>query len=605
MTTRASSARRSSGKAKRGSAAAPPRDPNRLTPAEVVKHPYWGPLLRTHIPGYDPCAQAEGCYFDTAIALRKMEFPPRFCRHVKGPLHGKPFELMEWQKSVVANAQGWRKADGTRRYKVVFIYVGKKNGKTAWLGSWVAGELAEAPPGSELYGAAAAQKQAAYVFEHLAGMVKLHPIFVQNGFEAYGDKGGSVQKSVTILRRLVSYKCVAADADTVDGANPYLSVIDELHRHKKPEMAEVLETSSVQPNAQVIYITTADYDRPSLCNTKLHYARTVRANKGDRSAPGFDPEFLPCVWEADAKDDWSKESTWRKANPGLGVTKSVEFMREQARLAKEIPSKLNSFLRLHLNIVTSQVETWLPMDPWARRCVGSHTIVAGHVEDFIREHRLEGRPCYAGLDLAKNHDLTALVKLFPPEDPEDPEGKFIVVPRFWKPMESLRATGEIDHAPYEQWHHEGFLEATPGDVTDYNVIEAAIVEDNKRFPFAAEMAIDTWNATQIAQRLKDVFGVPSIEFIQGVKSYHPPLSELERLVRSGRLVHGAHPLLHWCASNLKVIRDDRGNVKPTKKRSSGRIDGITALCMALGVFMISPQRPQSAEQALLEEPLYE
>ena len=606
MTTRATSARTSSArrkpKAKRRAAPAPPRDPNRLTPAEVIAHPHWGPLLRNHIPKYDPCALAEGCYFDVEGALKKLRFFERFIKHVKGPLHGHPFTLLDWQQCIVANAHGWRRlSDGTRRYKVLFIYCGKKQGKTAFLAAWVLSEMADAPAGSEIYSAAAAQKQAGLLFEHVAGMIRLNPIFEKMGFQPYGYKGGTVGKSVTVQSRLVSYKCLAADADTVDGINPYLSVIDELHRHKKPELSEVLETSAVQPNAMTIFITTADHDRPSVCNAKRSYALSVRSNTGKRNQPGYDPTFLPCIWEADVKDDWRSLEVWHKANPSLGITKSVEFMREQCRLAQEMPSKLNGFLRLHLNIVTSSAESYLPMGHWDQRCCGP-VITPGQVAGWIRDLDLEGRGCYAAIDLAKTGDLNAFVKLFPPEKPD---GKFVIVPRFWMPEEGLRDAEERDGAPYSQWVREGFMELTPGNVTDYSVIEAAVVADSKRFPFAGEFAYDSWNASQFAQRLKDEHGIQPVEFIQGYKSYHPSLTELERLTLAGLLVHGGHPVLRWCATNLKVVRDDRNNVKPTKKRSTGKIDGITALCMALGVLILTPQQPQSADKALLEEPIYE
>ena len=549
-----------------------------LTPEQVRAHPEWSRLLFL-LPGYDPCAQAAGCVFDEDAAREPINFIEQVVKHAKGPGSGKPFVLCDWQKCWLANLYGWKRADGGRRFNETLVYVPKKNGKTAMLAALLLYALVKAPFGAEVYSAAASQEQAGLVFAHAIGMV-FQDTDLDGRLKVYGHKGGTVKKSIVYLDRMASYKCLHADADTVDGVAPYFVVVDELHRHESPELADVLHKSTAAtPDAMVVYTTTADYARESVCNTKLRYARRVMANKGDPSQPGFDPAFLPAVWEASVEDDWMAPATWLKANPSLGVTVSEEWLKREAQKAKETPSELGNFLRLHLNIVTDAAQAWIAASDWDK---GAAPTLEPHGEDdWASALGLEGRRCVAGLDLAKTTALTACALVFAPRH----EGEsYAVLMRFWVPRARMVHAERRDGVPYSQWQQMGFLRVTDGDVTDYDVVRADVAALCHRFN-AERLAYDPWGATQLANQLAQD-GVSCVEFKQTIGTYAEPTAEFERLILTGRMMHGGHPVLRWNAGNVSVFTDANGNKRPSKISSTGHIDGIVAAIMALGVLIL-------------------
>lgn len=531
----------------------------------------WLETLRM-LPGYDPLAQAGDCYFDADAAEAACAFFGECIRHVKGKEAGQPFVLEPWQRAVVGNLFGWKRPDGSRRYRECFLYVAKKNGKTAFAAGLLLYVLAcDGEQGAEVYSAAATRDQAALVFQHAAGMVRQEPELSRR-LRIYGDKGGSQMRSIVVEDDPSStYKCLASDANTADGSNPHFVIIDELHRHKTPELAEVLQKSTAaRRQPLVIYTTTADYNRPSLCNTKLAYARTVRDNKGDPKAPGYAPSFLPVIYECHKDDDWKSPVVWFKANPNLGVTVTEDFLASECQKAQEMPTELNNFLRLHLNIVTDADEAWIPADRWD---------ACGEAFDPAA---LEGRRAFGAFDLSSKVDLTAWVLLFPPT-PEDE--KYRLLCRFYVPAEAMHERERRDKVPYGTWARLGLLQTTPGDVIDYDFIEADVLADSKKYD-VQEIAYDEWNATQTALHLQEK-GLKMVSFGQGYKSMSEPAKEWEKLVIQGLLAHGGHQVLRWMMGNTMIERDPAGNIKPSKKRSPEKIDGVVAGVMALGRAMVT------------------
>lgn len=590
-TTSTSTARKRKKTAKPKRAAKVPRY---LTPAEVRAHPRWGPLLCEQIPAYDPCLLAEGCVFDTVEAEESVGFFPEFLRHPEPPVEGQPFTLELWQQSIIANLFGWKRhvldRDGTqrtvRRFKECFIYLPKKNTKSTLAAGITLNVMRNAPNGAKLYGAAASQEQAGLVFGLAAAMVQMDPR-LRDRLQVYGASAGTVRRSIVWPERMVSWRVLCADADTTDGVNPFFVIVDELHRHPNSNLMNILEKgTAAQREALLVSISTADFNRKSPCNDKLKIARSVRANKGDRAQSGFDPAFLPCIWEAAPTDDWKDPAVWKKANPNFGISVTEEYLARECMKAVETPSYVNEFLRFHLNIVTESVQTYLSMSHWDRACVGPHAMLPGGVAEWARAAGLPGRRCLWALDLGKTTDLNALVLLFEPAQAGDP---YVVLPYFWMPRDTVRKAEERDRQPYSEWALNGFLETTPGNVTDYGFIRDRMLQIRKEFDCAV-LAYDPWNATQFVQELQDE-GVECMEYRQGFKSFNEPTKELDRLVLAGRIVHGGHPVLRMCAANLSVEKDAPGNVKPSKAKSNGRIDGIVALCMTLGLHILN-QQPQ-------------
>jgi phage terminase large subunit-like protein len=298
-----------------------------------------------------------------------------------------------------------------------------------------------------------------------------------------------------------------------------------------------------------------------VCNEKHAYATKVRDGVIE------DPSFLPVIYEASPDDDWTDPEVWARVNPNLGVSLQREYLERECRRAREQPAYQNTFRRLHLNVRTESDVVWIPIDRWDA-CLADF-----HPDD------LEGKTCYAGLDLASTTDLCALVLYFP-------EDGHAVLPFFWAPREGALRREKRDRVPYTQWARDGHLVLTEGDVADYEAIRLRLKELDKIFHIR-QLGFDRWGATKLVNDLKDD-GLDVVAFGQGYASMSAPSKELEKLVLGKALRHNGHPVLRWNASNVMVETDAAGNIKPSKRKSTDRIDGIVALVMAVGIAANAP-----------------
>ena len=512
--------------------------------------------------GYDHLtAVPDGYWYDEAEASRAVTFFEGYLTHTKGKLANQPFVLEVWQKQLVGNLFGWRRPDGTRRFRTAYFEIPRKNGKsTLAAGIALYLLLADREKGAEVFTAAADREQASIVYEVARGMAQANPS-IRNRV-----------KAMETAKRLVvdstgSYlKCLSADAFTKHGLNAHGIIFDEVHAQKNRELWDVLTTSTgAREQPLTVAITTAGYDRNSICWELHDYAVKVRDGIIE------DPEFLPAVFAAQDDDDWTDPAVWRKANPCLGVSLSEDYLEAKCREAQNSPAKENTFRRLHLNQWTEQDVRWLQMAKWD---------ACGELPFDPAE--LEGRVCYGGLDLASTTDVAAFVLMFPPDDPSEP---WAVLPRFWVPGDNARAREKRDRVPYTKWASDGYLTMTEGDVIDFDVIRRDVTAAGEVFDIR-EIAIDRWAAPQITTQLMGD-GFDMVPFGQGFASMSGPTKELEALVLSGRLAHGGNPVLRWMASNVAVEMDAAGNLKPSKRKSNEKIDGIVATVMAAGRAMVS------------------
>jgi len=276
-----------------------------------------------------------------------------------------------------------------------------------------------------------------------------------------------------------------------------------------------------------------------------------------------DPTFYPVIYGAADEDDWGSEAVWKKANPSLGVTVDISKLRAAYQSAKENHAEENLFRQLRLNQWVKQSVRLMPMDKW-NKCS-----FAVDVED------LYGRVCYGGLDLASTTDITALVLVFPPRSSDE---KYIVLPYFWLPEETLALRVRRDKVPYDLWVKDDKVMVTEGNVAHYEEIETFVGLLKDKFDIK-EIAYDRWNAAQIVQRLGEM-GTTMVPFGQGFASMSSPTKELMKLVLEERLAHGGNEPLSWMADNVTVRKDPAGNIKPDKEKSTEKIDGIVALIMA-------------------------
>jgi phage terminase large subunit-like protein len=492
-------------------------------------------------------------WFDERAATAAERFFSRIIRHTKGAWAGKPFELQEWQRhQIVRPLFGWRRRDGSRRYRRAYIEIPRKQGKST-LASGVALLLllGDNEPGAEIYSAAADRQQAAIVFEQARQFV---------------EQSAHLSRETRVYRNHISvpstnsiYRVLSADAYTKHGLNAHGIIFDELHAQPNRELWDVMATSmGARRQPMLVAITTAGYDRNSICWEQHEHARDVIAD------PMFDMESFAYISAATDEDDWTSPDTWRRANPSLGVTVSLDYLAGECARAIASPAYQNTFRRLYLNQWTQQDNRWIDMIHWDR-CAGS-------IPD------LTGRRCYGGLDLASTTDIAALVLAFPPQV-DDAEPMYLMA-WFWIPAAAMIERERRDRVPYTTWVRQSLVAATPGNVIDYDYIRQTINDLAGSYEIQ-EIAYDPWNATQLSLQLIDD-GVQMVEMRQGFASLSSPSKELLRLLLSEKIAHGGNPVLRWMADNVTARQDPAGNIKPDKSQSTGRIDGIVAAVMAVG-----------------------
>jgi phage terminase large subunit-like protein len=494
-----------------------------------------------------------GLTFDHQTARQAIAFFS-LLKHSKGEWAGRFLHLEPWQQFIVATLFGWKREDGTRRFRTAYDEVARKNGKTtmgAGLGLYLL--LADGEPGAEIYSAATKRDQARISHSEATRMAKSSP--------AIRREVRIVRDNIHIVDTASKFEPLGADADTMDGLNVHGAVVDEIHAHKTRDVWDVLETATGSRRQPLMFaITTSGYDRESLCFEQHEYTQKVLEGVIE------DDSWFGIIYTLDEDDEWDDESVWIKANPNLGVSKKWDDMRRLAARAKEMPSQLNTFLRKHLDLWTQAETKWVSLEHW---------IECGQAVDA---EGLRGRTCYAGLDLSSNIDVSALVYVFPPAADGD---RYQILPRFWIPEEAMVERSRRDRVPYDVWVRQGYIEATPGNVIDYAWILHQIDEDAQAYDIR-EIAFDSWGATKIQTELMERGGEDwLVQFGQGYVSMSPPMKELERLIMEHALAHGNNPVLTWMANNLVVRTDPAGNLKPDKEKSTEKIDGMVALVMGL------------------------
>lgn len=510
-----------------------------------------------------------GLYFDAGAAEYVLHFIGML-RHSKGKWgrgKGELIVLEPWQQFIIWCAFGWkRKVDGMRRFRVLYEEVARKNGKStkaAGLGLLLA--FADGEPGAEVYSAATKRDQARIVHKEAIRMVRKNA-----GLKKYIN---IVKDNLNLEKTASKYEPLGADSDSTDGLNVHGVIADELHAWKSREMWDVLETATgSREQPMLIAITTAGMDRRSVCYEKHEYTRKVLEGWKDGSFE--DDSWFGIIFTLDEGDDWRDEKVWIKANPNLGVSKYLDDMRMKAKRASQMAAALNNFLRRELNVWVQGEVKWMPMDEW-RKC-------SGKVPALEMAKRLKGMTCYAGLDLSSTSDITAWVLVFLDED-----DNIYVLCRFWIPEDNMLIRTRDDGVHYQQWVKEGYIEATPGNVIDYEWIFEQIEQDLDTFD-VDQIAFDRWGAARVVQVLESK-GATMVQFGQGFASMNPPMKELERLVLSKKINHGNNPVLTWMADNLVARVDPAGNIKPDKEKSREKIDGIVALIMAIDLALRHPE----------------
>ncbi|QKE40347.1 MAG: terminase large subunit [Ferrovum myxofaciens] len=482
-------------------------------------------------------------------ADRACAFVERLC-HVKGPLAGDAIKPEPWQVFILTTVFGWVKVDGKRRFRRSYIEVPRGNAKST-LSSAVALYMlaADGEGGAEVYSLATTRDQARIVFGDAQTMVRRDRALR----EAFGTEVNA--HNISIARTGSKFEALSAEGSTLDGLNIHFGCVDELHAHKTRTVYDVVETGTGKRDNSLLWvITTAGSNRAGICyESRTFVTKLLEGLFEDDSQFGI-------IYGLDETDDWTTEAALIKANPNWGISVRPEVLLPLQAKAMQMPSAINNFKTKHLNEWVNADTAWMDMRSW-EACA----------DPTLNEDEFIGEECYVALDLASKVDIAAKAKLF------QRDGKFYAFLTYYLP-ESAAEDGR--NSQYSGWARQGLLTLTPGNVTDFDQIEAELVADASRFQII-EVPFDPFQATQLSSHML-AEGLPMVEMRPTVLNFSEPMKQLEALVLQKRFVHNGDPILSWMISNVVCHRDQKDNIYPRKEREENKIDGVVALIMALG-----------------------
>lgn len=501
----------------------------------------------------DEKAAAEGCYWSQRHADHVVEFFRTFLRHSKGRWAGQPFELLDWQREDIINPLfGWLRPDGKRRFRSANIWVSKKNGKsTLGAGCGLYLVVGDSEPGAEVYSVANDRKQAKIVHSEAVNMVRQSPLLFGNLHINLTTHTISHRASNS------SYVALSANPEGSEGINAHGLLIDELHAWKARSLWDSLYYASTARDQPLRFvISTAGNDVTSVGYEQYQQAKNILSGKIS------DTSQFAYVREADPSDDINDPAVWRKANPSFGVTISESVFKSELEDAKQTPARMSAFKRYRLGIWSTGSSPFLHMADWDK------------CKDGFTEEDLLGMECYAGLDLARTRDMTALSLVFPGDDYHR------VLVYYWLPEDSVNMDGALPE--YRQWVNQKYLDTMPGAVCVYTFVENRFVELAAKFKILT-LKFDPLFAEETTQEMSDATGVERESFRQTMINFAAPTAELERLVLCRGIRHNGNPILAWNIGNTQVSTDANGNMRPvrSKRDDKRKIDGAVATIMAL------------------------
>lgn len=497
--------------------------------------------------------ERDDMFFDTKAVDKVVNFISKL-KHFTGSHNNKPFILSDWQYWIICSIFGfkWREKK-TRVTRTAFIQVGRKNGKSSLLAAIsLYCLIADGEANAQVIFAANSAKQAQLCFNmastFLSGLDPKGKLF-----KRYRDK---IKFSFTKSEIIVT----AADASKLDGLNASMFCQDELEEAPNADLWNVLETSMgsrEQPIA--IAICTAGFDLSSFCyNMRLSNIEVLNGKASDDT-------MFSAIYELDEGDDVEDEKVWKKANPNLDITIKKDYLKQQLQKAKNNPALQTSVYTKLFNMWLSSSESWIPME-----------YIFKSQKDW---NYADFEDCYAyvGIDLGATSDLTAISLLINQED------KFYIRNYYFVPEETLRTNP--NKGKYRLWKQQGFLNVTPGNVTDYDYIAEAIRKINEEIPIV-QISYDSWNATQFCIQMTNL-GFNMIPYSQAIGSISRPTKELQRLILSGKIELYKNDVDIFCFENVRIKRDVNGNERISKESWDMKVDGCVAMTMALGGFLNS------------------
>lgn len=529
-----------------------------------------GPLVRAackrHLGDLDNAA-ARGLHWDAEAATRIVNFFATVLRLPDGNHAGEPFVLEPWQAFVAGSLFGWRRGEGgPRRFRTAYVETGKGSGKSplgAGLGLYML--TADGEWGAECYAAAVTRDQAKIPFRDAVRMMEASPALSKR-LQKSGDRDVF---NLAYIDTGSFFRPISSEGRGLDGKRVHFALIDEVHEHPTDVVVEKI-TAGVKGRSQplILEITNSGVDRTTICYQHHEYSQRVITGQ----VP--DDEWFAYICALDEGDEpFEDESCWRKANPSLGRTIQLDYLRKQVREAKGMPAKQSLVRRLNFCQWVDAANPAIDGDLW-REC-----------EAEFDEDDLAGLECVGGLDLSGTRDMTALARLYEP----DSHDIVHAVVEFWTPGDTLEERSRRDRVPYALWADEGHVIAPPGRNVDYGWVAQRISEIQAERGLR-RIAYDPYRIKYLEHDL-DECGV-ELELIPHGQGYFKAAESglwmprsvevLEDLIGKGRLRVRRNPALTYAAASAIHVADAKGNRVYDKRRSTGKIDGLVALAMSAG-----------------------
>lgn len=531
--------------------------------------------------GWVKAAAVPGAWFDHAKADRVVALWPTWFTLTDDRFAGVPFRLLPWQAAVVRLLVGWKaptevidprtgatKFEHVRIFRRLMLWIPRKNGKSEFLAALALLFFAiEGVAGGQGFVFARDENQAKVVLRKMKGMIAANVRLAEDA---------QVHAKTIYLKPTASlFEVLSGSDEGKHGKSPTVIAGDEMHEWRSREVETTLRQGTgtrLQPIE--LYASTAGKKTSPTGVALWDESLAILDGRVD------DPATLVVLFAAGPDDDWRDETVWRRANPSLGLSPTIAFLRREAALAVDNPRAEAHFRCYHLNQWVDGTIRWLNVKKWDA-CADNKLAWKAFPE------QLKGRTCWGAFDVSSTRDVTALIWAFPPEGEDQ---KWRLISRFWVPEETLAERVKNDRVPYDRWRamigHNGApaLETTPGDYVDQNFVKEAILEGFEAFDVQG-VGYDPWNAGKLIADLQAA-GIDAEQLIlmrQGIQTLGEPSKHFERLIYAGLLDHGGHPILRWMAGNAVVRFDENLNFAPAKKRSAEKIDGVVAGVMAVGL----------------------
>lgn len=486
-----------------------------------------------------------------------LEFAENFCRHSKGKCGGKRVKLELWEKAHLATVFGFIDIEGNRKYRESILIVGKKNGKSL-LASIVGLYMltADGEMGPEVYAVATKKDQSKIIWLESKRMVRKSPALSKRVRSLVAELDTDFNDGV--------FKPLASDSDTLDGLNIHCVLMDEIHQWKQGKALYDIMADGVSAREQpLVYITsTAGTIREDIYDQKYDEAEMV-INGYDDPEGYKDEHLIAFIYEIDNRKDWTDESCWEKANPGLGTIKNKQTLKDKVEKAKKNPLLVKNLLCKEFNIRETSSEAWLTFEQ------------ANNTETFSVED-LKPRYGVGGVDLSSTTDLTAAKVLFKIPESE----KIYTLSMYWIPEDLVEKRITEDKIPYDIWIEKGYVRTCKGNKISYKDVKAWFVEIQEKYDIYINMiGYDSWSAAYFVEDMQEYFGKAAmIPIIQGKKTLSQPMKNLGADLENNLIVYNNNPVDKWCLCNTAVDIDRNDNIQPIKtSKPRRRIDGTAAL----------------------------